>query len=259
MARRAQQKESLSTSTAVDRALSILELLAGSPAGLTNAELSRRFNIPKSSASYLLRALAQRGYVRRDAATGKYRLGLRVLALHRAALAGFDVRGLARPALRRLVERTGLTVHLAVLDHGQAVYLEKADAPGFIKMDTWVGRRMDVHSTSVGKALVAHLPQAEVKAILREHGLRPRGPRTITTAARFFRELERVRAQGYAVDDEENNPGARCVAAPVFGADGQVQAAVGVSGTTGQITRSNIPRVAEQVRETAARISHLLA
>ncbi|MEE8200234.1 MAG: IclR family transcriptional regulator [Candidatus Acidoferrales bacterium] len=252
-------EDALSPSTAVDRAVSILEALAATPDGLSNAELSRRFDIPKSSASYLLRALEQRGYVRREPSSGKYRLGLRVLALNRAVLAGLDIRELARPLLRELMERTGLTAHLAVLEHGQAVYIEKVDAPGFIKMDTWVGRHMDVHCTSVGKALVAHLPKAEVEAILREHGLRKRSPKTITSPGRFFHELEKVRAQGYAVDDEENNPGARCVGAPVFGLQGEVRAAVGVSGTTGQIPRANLAKVAEQVREAAGRISAQLA
>lgn len=245
-------------STAIDRALSILEALGGNPDGFTNAQLSRKFRIPKSSASYLLRALERRGYIRREASTGKYHLGLRVLSLSRAALAGLDIREVARPVLRLLVEQTGLTAHLAVLDHGQAVYVEKVDAPGFIKMDTWVGRRMDVHATSVGKSLVAHLPKAEISAILRVHGMRKRTPRTITTPVRLFQELEKVRAQGYAVDDEENNLDARCVGAPVLDNQGNVQAAVGLSGTTSQITRAALPTVAAQVRAAAARISRRL-
>lgn len=245
-------------STAIDRALNVLEALGGNPDGLTNAQLSRKFRIPKSSASYLLRALERRGYIRREASSGKYHLGLRVLSLTRAALTGLDIRDAARPVLRLLTEQTGLTAHLAVLDHGQAVYVEKVDAPGFIKMDTWVGRRMDVHATSVGKSLVAHLHKAEISALLREHGMRERTPRTITTPARLFQELEKVRAQGYAVDDEENNLGARCVGAPVLDHQGSVQAAVGVSGTTSQITRATLPRIAAQVRAAAARISRQL-
>ncbi len=246
-----------SPSTAVERALAILEAVA-QRGGLTNSDLSRRIGIPKSSASYLLRTLEGRGYLRREPETGKYQLGLKLLGLSRGVLTGLNIREAALPVLRQLVDRSQLTAHLAVLDHRQAVYIEKVDAPGFIKMDTWVGRRMVVHATSVGKVLVAHLPKAEVDAIIKEHGLPKRTPKTITSRAKFLRELERVRVQGYAVDDEENNLGARCVGAPVFNSLGQVEASVGVSGTIGQIDRRHLPRIAELVREAARKISRQL-
>ncbi len=248
-----------SPSTAVERALSILEGVAQRRDGLTNSEISRKLGMPKSSASYILRALERRGYLRRHQETGKYRLGLKVLSLSREVLAGFDSGEVARPVLRGLVDRTHLTTHLAILDHGEAVYIEKVDAPGFIKMDTWVGRRMFVHSTSVGKSLVAHLPKEDVEAIIRGHGLKKRTPKTITTPSRFFTELEKVRVQGYAVDDEENSLGARCVGAPVFDPLGQVEAAVGVSGTISQVDDSNLPKIVELVKEAARKISRQLA
>jgi DNA-binding IclR family transcriptional regulator len=245
-------------STAAVRAFGLLEALAEHPAGLSHADLSRRLRIPKSTASYLLRTLERLGYIRREKETGKYRLGLKVLALQRAALSGLEIRPAAQPALRALVERTGLTTHLAVLDRGQAVYIEKLDAPGFVKMDTWVGRRMYVHATSVGKALAAFLHPDELGALLREHGLPRQTPRTVASAARLQAELEKVRQHGYAVDDEENSLGVRCVGAPVFDADGRVVAAVGVSGTTAQVTRATLPKVGEAVREAARKISRQL-
>jgi len=248
-----------SPSTAVERALAILEGVGQRRDGMTNSEISRRLGIPKSSASYLLRTLNQRGYLRRNAETGKYRLGLKVLSLGRDALAGLDIGDIARPVLRALVERTQMTAHLAVLDHGEAVYIEKADAPGFIKMDTWVGRRMFVHSTSVGKSLVTHLPKSDVEAILRQHGLKKRTPKTITSHARYFAELEKVRAQGYALDDEENSLGARCVGAPVYDPLGNVEAAVGLSGTILQMSDVNLPRIIELVKDAARKISRQLA
>jgi len=246
-------------STAVERALAILEGVGQRRDGMTNSEISRRLGIPKSSASYLLRTLEQCGYLRRNDETGKYRLGLKILSLGRDALTGLDIGDIARPVLRALVERTQMTAHLAVLDHGEAVYIEKVDAPGFIKMDTWVGRRMFVHSTSVGKSLVAHLEKPAVEAILRQHGLKKRTPKTITTHARYFAELEKVRQQGYAVDDEENSIGARCVGAPVFDPLGNVEAAVGLSGTILQLNDANLPRIAELVKDAARKISRQLA
>jgi len=247
-----------SPSIAVERALSMLELIEQRPSGLSNSELSRRLKIPKSSASYILRVLERRGYLMRDAESGKYRLGLRVLSLSQAVQLGKDIRSVALPVMRQLTQSTELTCHLAILDRGEAVYVEKVEAPGFIKMDTWVGRRMRVNTTSVGKAQVAYLTKDELEDILREHGLEAATPLSITSRERFYKELARVRAQGYAVDDEENNPGVRCIAAPVFGSRGQIAGAVGVSAATSQITKARLPKVAVVVKAAARRISEQL-
>lgn len=247
-----------SSSTAVERALAILEAVAQRGGGLTNGELSRRLKIPKSSASYILRTLERQGYLRREGSTGRYRLGLKVVNLSRGVLSGLDIRELAMPALLQLVERCQLTAHLAILDQEEAVYIEKVEAPGFIKMNTWVGRRMDVHSTAVGKVLIAHLPEAEAQAIIRRRELKKRTPRTITVVSKLQQELGRVRTHGYAVDDEENSLGVRCVAAPVFDGLGDVVASVGVSGTTSQVSKTALPKVAEWVQETTRKISQQL-
>jgi len=246
------------SSRAVERALTMLEAIAERDNGMTNAEISRRLEMPKSSASYILRALERRGYLRRDSETNKYRLGLKVLSLSRGALDGLDVRVIALPALQSLMERSHLTAHLAVLDHGEAVYVEKVEAPGFVKMNTWVGRHMPIHCTSVGKALVAWLPEVEVKALLKESGMRKRTPKTIVVYARYMQELARVREQGHAVDDEENSHGVRCVAAPIFDSSGRVAASVGVSGTTAQNGLDHLPKVAELVKEAARKVSQRL-
>ena len=243
-----------SPSTAVDRTIFILEAVAARSAGMSNAEISRKLDIPKSSASYILRALEKHGYLRRDG-DGRYRLGLKVLNLGRGALSAVDVREVALPMMRSLVEHVHITSHLAILDGTQAVYVERVESPGFIKMDTWVGRRMEIYSTSVGKALVSHLPEEKVLAILRDRGMKKRTPTTITNPTRFLRELESVREKGYAFDDEENSPGVRCVAAPVFNAAGEVEAALNITGTTQQVNKETLPRIIDTVKETARRIS----
>src|SRR5499426_3337288 len=246
------------SSNAVERALSILEAIAERENGLTNAEISRRLELPKSSASYILRVLERRGYLQRNEETNKYRLGLKVLSLSRGALNGLDIREIALPALQQLMEHSHLTAHLAIFDHGEAVYIEKVEAPGFVRMNTWVGRHMPVHCTSVGKALVAWLPEAEIKALLKEYGMRRRTSKTIVVCARYLQELERVREQGYAVDDEENNYGVRCVAAPIFDSLNRVVASVGVSGTTTQNDVDHLPKVVELVKEAARKVSQQL-
>ena len=244
-----------SPSVAVERALAMLEAVAQEPEGLSNAEISRKLQIPKSSASYILRTLETRGYLHRDGDSGRYRVGLKILSLSRGALSGIDVREVALPIMRHLVEKTKLTCHLAILDGADAVYIEKVEPEGFIKMDTWVGRRMRVHATSVGKALVAHIQQERLEKILAEAGMEKRTSKTITTLPRLLKDLEKVRTQGYAVDDEENNMGARCVGAPVFNQQGAIEAAVGLSGTTMQVNAQTMPRILESLKDAARHVS----
>jgi DNA-binding IclR family transcriptional regulator len=243
-----------SPSVAVVRALGMLEAIAQEPEGLSNAEISRKLQIPKSSASYILRTLVQRSYLNRDPQTGKYRVGLKILSLSRGALSGLDVREVALPIMRHLMEKTNLTCHLAILDGPEAVYIEKVEPQGFIKMDTWVGRRMRVHATSVGKALVAYIPQGRLEKIL-SSGMEKRTTKTITTVPRFLKELDRVRAQGYAVDDEENNMGARCLGAPIFNQMGTIEASLGLSGTTQHVNAQTMPRIVEALKDAARHIS----
>jgi DNA-binding IclR family transcriptional regulator len=243
-----------SPSVAVERALSMLEAIAQEPEGLSNAEISRKLQIPKSSASYILRTLVRRSYLNRDPHTGKYRVGLKILSLSRGALSGLDVREVALPIMRHLMEKTNVTCHLAILDGPEAVYIEKVEPQGFIKMDTWVGRRMRVHATSVGKALVAYIPQDRLEKIL-SSGMEKRTSKTITTIPRFLKELDRVRAQGHAVDDEENNMGARCVGAPIFNQTGAIEASLGLSGTTQHVNAQTMPRIIEALKDAARHIA----
>src|ERR1700758_4014320 len=244
-----------SPSAAVERALAMLEAVAQDSEGLSNAEISRKLQIPKSSASYILRTLEKQGYLNRDPQSGKYRVGLKILSLSRGALSGIDVREVALPIMRHLMEKTNLTCHLAILDGPEAVYIEKVEPEGFIRMDTWVGRRMRVHATSVGKALVAYIPQEQLEQILRKSGMEKRTPKTITTLPRLLKELEKVRTQGYAVDDEENNLGARCLGAPIFNQQGAIEASVGLSGTIGQVNAQTMPRIVEALKDAARHVS----
>lgn len=244
-----------SPSVAVERALAMLEAVAHEPEGLSNAQISRRLEIPKSSASYILRTLEKQGYLHRDGENGKYRVGLKILSLSRGALSGIDVREVALPIMRHLVEKTNLTCHLAILDGPEAVYIEKVEPTGFIRMDTWVGRRMRVHATSVGKSLVAHIPQEQLEKILADRAMERRTPKTICTLPRLLKELEKVRSQGYAVDDEENNLGARCVGAPIFNQQGKIEASLGLSGTIHQVNEQTMPRILEHLKDAARHIS----
>lgn len=243
------------SSNAVDRALSILELVAERSEGLTNAEISHRLGIPKSSASYILRTLEQRGYLRRARETGRYTIGIKIIGLAKEGLELTDLRQAASPVLVQLVERTRLTAHLAILDHGRAVYIDRAEVPGFLRINTWVGKDLAVHSTAVGKVLTSGLGEPEVRSILEEQGMEPKTPATLVTPQAFLEELYRVRSRGYAVDDEENSPGVRCVAAPVYDIGGRIQAAVGLSGATTQLSRDAETEISRAVVKAALLVS----
>ena len=247
------------TSNAVERALSMLEIIAESERGMTNADISRRLKIPKSSASYILRVLEDRAYLRRDN-DGKYHLGLQLMSLTTDALLNMDVRDIAKPELRKFLKLSGLYgAHLAILDNGRAVYIEKVEAPdSFIKMDIWVGHRLPVHTTAIGKVLVAHLPKSEIIEILRVRGMEKKTNKSITSTAKFLSDAAKVKKYGFAVDNEENSIGVRCIAAPVFDATGNVVAALGTSSTILQIDEENLPRFVDLIKKSAHRVSRQL-
>ena len=251
----AKRRQSREQVTSVERALSILELLASRHHGLSTSEISRVSKVPKSSTSYLLRTLVGRGYVHRDGETGQHTLGIRVLSLGGQAMQGMALRELAMPHLRQLVETTRLGSHLAILDHGDAVYIERIESPGFIKMDIWNGRRVAPQATAVGKALICHLTREEVQEIAGSHPLRPVSARTIVTLPHLLEELTGIRRCGYAIDDEEHAVGVRCVAAPVFSASGDVVAAIGVSGTVSQLGDDYLPSLGKIVHTVALKLS----
>lgn len=239
----------------VERALTILELLAEKRQGLTTSDISRRTRVPKSSTSYLLRTLVARGYVRRDAQTGQHTLGLRLLSLGGQAMQSMELREVAMPHLRAVVERTRLGAHLAILDHGDAVYIERIESPGFIKMAIWVGRRMPPQVTAVGKALICQHERHDVQEMVAQHRISPASAKTILSLPRLLEDLAQTRRRGYAIDDEEHAAGVRCLAAPVFAAGGEVVAAIGVSGTVSQINDENFQTVGNILRSAALKLS----
>ncbi len=244
------------SSNAVGRALSILELVAESNNGLSNSDLSRRLKIPKSSASYILRVLEKRDYLQRETG-GKYRLGLQLLSLTGGAMTHLDVREVAKPILGEFLKKSRLPeVHLAVLDNGRAVYIEKLEAENsFIKMDIWVGHRLPVHTTAIGKILVSFLPEDEILQILELRGMERKTRKSITNQQKFLRESERVRKYGFAVDDEENAVGVRCIAAPIYDAKGKIIAALGTSSVVMHIDETHLPKIVDLVMKSAAKVS----
>lgn len=243
---------------ALDRALNALELLAGSKHGLTLPELSAALKVPKSSAHSLLLTLERRGYLHRNVRTNRYLFGLQLFSLANMALAGIDLREKAAPFLRALMGRSRLTAHLAILDHHEAVLIDKAEPPGVYKLATWLGKRMELHCTGVGKAMLAYFSEDELDQVIRQHGLPRHNDNTIASPKRLRDELARIRRMGHALDDEEDEIGYRCVGAAVFDSAGKVIGGVSVSGDIEYIVADRLPALAEQVKQCAQSVSAIL-
>ena len=242
----------------IERALSVLECLAQSKHGFSISEIGRRLRIPKSSAHLIVTSLERRGFLQKNKQTGKYHLGLQLVSLSRSALENLDLREEAQPFLRSLMQESGLTVHMAVLERDEAVIIEKVEAPGLVRLASWIGRRLDVNCTGVGKALLACLPEDELTSLLRTKTFARHNSRTIISKNALRRELTLVKQAGYALDDEEDEPGLRCIGAPVFGDHQKAVAAISVAGTTSQITIDRVPILARMVTRAAGGISSRL-
>ena len=243
---------------ALERGLAVLEPVARSNGGLTLRELSQTLQLPRSSTHCLLVTLQRYGYLTRNGRTGRYMFALKLFDLANATLNVTELRDRALPLLRNLMEKTHLTVHMATLEQYEAVIIAKVEPPGLLRLASWIGKRMDVHCTDVGKALIAFLPEEEFNYLIREHGLPRHNEKTITSSTRLKEELAKVRRMGYAFDDEEDEIGLRCIGAPVFEQAGDVVASVSVAGNVRQIHPQNRRSIAAQVLQTASAISREL-
>jgi DNA-binding IclR family transcriptional regulator len=193
--------------------------------------------------------------VNKSPATGRYRLGLKLFELGSKAIASTELREHARAHLNRVMYETEETVHFCVLDQGEVLYVEKMEPQRSVRMASSVGRRMPAHSTAVGKSMLAELKETEVDDIIRRWGLRAITRKTITTPAELKAELRGIRARGYAVDDEENEEGVRCVGAAVRDYSGRPVAAISVSGPAFRVTHEKVPIIAKSVMEAGQALS----
>ncbi len=234
---------------ALARGLQALDLVASSRGDMRVTELAAFLHVDKASASRLASTLAHFGYLERDEATRRYRIGPRLLALGLRHLRHVPVPEIAGPYLRALMERTGECAHLGVAAQGRVLYIGQAESPATLRANVPLGHTAPLHCTALGKALLAYglldIPEP----------LERFTPRTMTDPVRLARHLAQIHRQGYAIDDEEFDPGVRCVAAPVFDHRGFVLAAVGISGPTTRMTKRRLPRLAQVVMEAAGQLS----
>ncbi|MEU8544321.1 IclR family transcriptional regulator [Streptomyces sp. NPDC048717] len=239
-------------SQTVDRALSILPLLARGPADL--GQVAGRLGVHKSTALRLLRTLHEHGLVYRQR-DQRYRLGAGLFALAQEAVENLDVREIAHPHLAALGERTGHTVHLAVREEGEVLYIDKVESRYPVRMYSRIGKPVAITVAAVAKLLLADLSEPERRALAARLDYPRYTPRSTPDAAAFLTELATVREQGWATDLGGHEESINCVAAPVRGADGRVVAAMSVSAPNVVVTADELLALLPLVRRTAEEIS----
>jgi DNA-binding IclR family transcriptional regulator len=246
----------------IERSALILEVLSQSPHGISLRDLSAKINLPKGTTHRLLASLSYYGYARQDVKTKNYFLGFKLVDLGNLLLNQLDLRREAEPFLRELAEKTKETVHLVILDQNEIVYIDKVETdhnPSGLRMASRVGLRNPPHSCAVGKVLLADLPEETLNHFLKKGNLIRRTENTITDPTRLREHLDLVKRQGYAIDDEENEKGIRCVAAPIRDGTGKAIAAISISGPAFKVTKRAIQdRLKKEVMETALQISQRL-
>ncbi|MEU4097724.1 IclR family transcriptional regulator [Streptomyces sp. NPDC026673] len=239
-------------SQTVDRALRILPLLAEGPANLE--QVAARLDVHKSTALRLLRTLHEHGMVYRQD-DQRYRLGARLFALAQEAMENLDVRGIAHPHLVALGELTGHTVHLAVYEEGEVVYIDKVESRYPVRMYSRIGKPVAITVAAVAKLLLADLPEAERRAVAQGLEYPRYTARSTPDAAAHLAELARVREQGWASDLGGHEESINCVAAPIRGADGRVAAACSLSAPNVVVGAEELLRLRPQLQRTAEAIS----
>ena len=247
---------------AIERGCRILDHLSGGKQSYSIQDLSLSLSLPKPTIHRILSTLRNFGYVAQDELSKEYHLGFRLVELGHTVLDRIDLRKLAEPFLGNLARLAQETVHLVILDQGEIVYLDKVEEVNdqrSLRMASRIGMRNYAHSCAVGKVLLAALSDVEVDEIIAQKGLPRMTKNTIVRPGELKKHLAAVKTQGFAVDDEENEEGIRCVAAPVRNDRGEVIAAISISGPSVRLTEERIHnRLKKQVMKSALQISKRL-
>lgn len=239
----------------LDRAFALLELLAARPDGAPLMELANQSGLHKSTVHRLLTALIDLGYVKTDG-DGRYALTLKMFELSGKIVNGLDVMRVAKPALDSLRDRTGEAAHLLVREGCEVVYVYKAESTvNAYRMFSHIGMRRAMYCTAAGKSMLAALPDDEVREIWRRSDIATYTQHTVTTPDALLAELEQVRRLGYALDNEENELGVRCVAAAITDYTGKAVAALSISAPVPRMSDERIGTLAQEILSVRAEIS----
>lgn len=240
------------------RALLLLQRLAETPTGVSLSDLSLQLGMPAATLHRLLNTFEESDFVEHDEALGLWFIGVQAFVVGNAFVNRRDFVACARPFMRKLMEQSGETVNLGIIDDGEAVFISQVESQEMMRMVVNLGSRSPVHASGVGKAILAHMSDTELTRILEKRGLARFTARTIDTPAALRNELQRIREQGYGLDDEEHAVGLRCVAAPIFDENGKAICAISLSGPTARIGDERLAELGWAVRQAAEQITRTL-
>jgi DNA-binding IclR family transcriptional regulator len=240
-------------SNSVRRAFAILELLEYSDRRRNLSEISRKLDLPKSTTSLLLSTLESIGYITRDASERRYLLTSKAFGFGLELSKQVDLSRRARPTLETIAHALRVTAHLAVLDGDQALFVNKVDGVAQPCCDIYPGRRINLPCTAVGKILIAYMSEGDQRVFLARHGSIQHTSRTIVSPERLVEEITRVRKQGYAFDNQEEELLVRCVAVPIF-SERRPVATLGITGTLSEIRPGNVEELAGYLKKMSGQI-----
>lgn len=224
--------------------------------GATFSQIFQDLNLPKSSTSTLLNALVMHGILRQE--KNKYYLGLKLHEWGDKSLEQFDIAKIAKPMMSELRNETNLTCHLGVLDGLYPVYIAKIENDQAIGIRTWIGKKLPLHSSGVGKALIAWLPEEKIDQLIPEDKLTKYTETTITSKKQLKKELAKIRSQGWAYDNQEDVQGVHCIAAPIFNKNNEPIAAISISGVLFQLPIDKIEKYSILVCKACQAITNKL-
>jgi IclR family KDG regulon transcriptional repressor len=245
-------------SDSVSRLFQILEYLANSDDWVSLRSMARDLHINVASAYRTLNSLKQIGYVRQQPRDAKYQLTLKIAWISAQVLDRVQLRQIARPFMQHLTSMTNETTHLAVLEGDEFIYIDKVDNTQAVRMRSRVGQRGMLHCTAVGKSMLAHMPVDDFESLINRLKYPKLTEHTITDTILLHEQMETIRHLGYAVDDEENEVGIRCIGAPIYDHVGRLSGALSISGWTITMTRGRIPQLAPALLQTCQKISQEL-
>jgi IclR family KDG regulon transcriptional repressor len=246
------------TVQSVTRSLSILEVLSEFHEGLGITDIAQKVGLHKSTVYRLLSTLIQKEFVIQDKETNKYKTTFKLYELGNKRIKHMDILSASKAYSKKLMESVNEVVHLVVRDDHKIVYIDKVEANNTIRMASYIGNRSPMHCTSVGKAILAYLPEKKVEEIWNKSKAKKLTANTITDLSRLTEELVNVRSKGFAVDDEENEEGVRCIGAPIFNRNAEVEGAISVSGPAIRMSEEKMETVAIEVMKYAGLISREL-
>jgi DNA-binding IclR family transcriptional regulator len=236
------------------KTLDILEQIKTTESGYKLAELSREVELPKATVYRILTTLEGRGYLDRSA-DGSYRMAKKLFDLQRSEPLEQILHRAAQPVMERLVGSCKETVNLGILDAGEVVVIYTVESPQAVRMSSKIGNRRYLHATALGKCLLAGMPDKEISRMVKLKGLVKVTDETLTTKAGLMAEMQKVRQQGWALDNQENEMEGRCIGAPVHGPANKVVAALSISGPVFRMDLARAKSLVPDLKTACAEIS----